>query len=82
MDAMFNNGNHNRLNNNSHTIMTRDDSDVIVDVVNDDDQLSIDGLESSINKRKLTNTAAMNHEQQNQNGNGSAKRLCTMNGHH
>jgi hypothetical protein len=83
MDTMFNNGNHNRLNNNGHTIVTPDDNDVIVDVVNDDDQSMTDDLQSSINKRKLANTVVINHdhEQHNQNGNDSAKRLCTMNDH-
>ena len=75
MDSMFNNGNYTKLNNNSHTVMTPDDNDVIIDVVNDDDQ-------SSINKRKLVNGASIDSEQQNQNGNDSAKRLRTMNGHH
>jgi hypothetical protein len=82
MDAMFNNGNHTRLNNTDHTIVTHDDNDVIVDVVNDDDQSLTDALQSSINKRKLPNTQIINHEQHNQNENDSAKRLCTMNGHH
>jgi hypothetical protein len=75
MDAMFNNGNHNRLNNNGHTIVTPEDNDVFVDVVNDDDQ-------SPINKRKLANTTIINPEQQYQNGNDNAKRLCARNGHH
>jgi hypothetical protein len=75
MDSMFNNGNYNKLNNNSHTVMIPEDNDVIIDVVNDDDQ-------SSINKRKLANGASIDSEQQNQNGNDSAKRLRTMNGHH
>jgi hypothetical protein len=83
MDAMFNNGNHHRLNNTDHTIMTPDDNDVIVDVINDDGQSLTDALQSSINKRKLANTPIVNHEQYNQNGSDSAKRLCTtMNGHH
>ncbi len=82
MDAMFNNGNHSRLSNNDHTIVTSDDNDVIVDVVNDDDQSLTDALQSTINKRKLTNPSIINHEQHNQNENESAKRLCTMNGHH
>jgi hypothetical protein len=84
MDAMFNNGNHyHRLNNNNgHTIVTPDDNDVIVDVENDDEQSLTDALQSSINKRKLANNGVINHEQQNQTGNNTAKRLCTMTEHH
>ncbi|UJR27609.1 hypothetical protein I4U23_008890 [Adineta vaga] len=82
MDAMFNNGNQNRINSNDRMIMTTDDNDVIVDIVNDDDQPTIDALQSSINKRKLTNTTVVNHEQHNQNENDSAKRLCTTNSLH
>jgi len=82
MDAMFNNGNYSRLSNSDHTIVTPDDNDVIIDVVNDDDQSLTDALQSSINKRKLANASIINHEQHNQNENDSAKRLCTMNGHH
>ncbi|CAF1462145.1 unnamed protein product [Adineta steineri] len=78
MDAMFNNGNQNKLNNNNHTIMTPEDSDAIIDVVNDDDSSSIEALQSSINKRKLTNTTAINHEHQND----GSKRLCTTDSHH
>lgn len=80
MDTMFNNGNHSRLNNNGHTVITSDENDVIVDVVNDDDddESLTDALQSSINKRKLANTPIINQEQHNQNGNDSAKRLCTM----
>ncbi len=84
MDAMFNNGHHNRLNNNGATVLTSDENDVIVDVVNDDDdddQSLTNALQSSINKRKLANTPVLNQEQHNQNGNDSAKRLCTINDH-
>jgi len=82
MDSMFNNGHREKLNNNSATIMTSDENDVIVDVVNDDDDQSLtDALQSSMNKRKLTNTAVINQEQHNENGNDSAKRLRTMNDH-
>ncbi len=77
MDAMFNNGDYNRLNNTNPTIMVPEDNDVIVDVVNDDDD-----DQSLINKRKLTNTTIISHEEQNQNGHDSAKRLCKTNGHH
>jgi hypothetical protein len=82
MDAMFNNGNHSRLSNNDHTIVTSDDNDVIIDVVNDDDQSLTDALQLSINKRKLANASIINHEQHNQNENDGAKRLRTMHGHH
>jgi hypothetical protein len=81
MDSMFNNGHHERKINTSATIVTPDENDVIVDVVNDDDQSLTDALQSSMNKRKLANTAVMNQEQHNGNGNDSAKRLCTMNDH-
>ncbi|CAF0925047.1 unnamed protein product [Adineta ricciae] len=84
MDAMFNNGNQNRLENPDRTIMTSEENDVIVDIVNDDDdqQPMTDALQSSINKRKLTNTNITNHEQQNHSENDNAKRMCMMNGSH
>ena len=79
MDSMFQNGHHERLNNINATVVTPEENDVIVDVVNDDQSLT-DTLQSSLNKRKLPN-AVMNQEQHNGNGNDNAKRLCTMNDH-
>ncbi|CAF2605580.1 unnamed protein product [Rotaria sp. Silwood2] len=78
MDLIFNNDNHNRLKSNDHIVITPEDNDVIVDIINDDDdKIPIDASQPSINKRKLVNTASLNHEQQNE----GAKRLCTPNGH-
>ncbi|CAF3427638.1 unnamed protein product [Rotaria sp. Silwood1] len=78
MDLMFNNDNYNRLKQIDHTIITPEDNDVIVDIINDDDdKISTDASQSSINKRKLVNTASLTHEQQNE----CAKRLCTTNDH-
>ncbi|CAF0786919.1 unnamed protein product [Rotaria sordida] len=80
MDLMFNNDNHNRLKQNGCTVITPDDNDVIVDIINDDDdKISTDTLQPSINKRKLVNTTTLSHEQQNDNE--YAKRLCATNGH-
>lgn len=78
MDHLFNNGNQNQLNQNVNTTASSDDNDAIIDVVNDDDddQSLTDALQSSINKRKLTNTTSMNSE--DKHSNEGTKRLCTM----
>jgi hypothetical protein len=83
MDGMFNNGNRTMSKTNGHTVMTHEDNDAVIDVVNDDDQSSTDAAELSINKRKLAATGVVHPEQQYQeNENDNTKRLCTMNGRH
>ena len=80
MDTMFNNGHSSKSNNNTNaTVLTPDENDVIVDVMNDDDQSLTDALQASMNKRKLVNTTADNQNEQQKNGNDSAKRLCSSN---
>lgn len=67
--------------------MIAEDNDTIIDVVNDDaddinndQKMSTDDLQSSLSKRKLTNSATMlNSEEQNQSE--GAKRLCTTTSH-
>ena len=80
MDSMFNNGTHTMSNTNGHTLMTQEDNDIIVDVVNDDDEdsgTSSNGVSpSSVNKRKFPAPTSGNQEQ-NYQGNDTTKRLCT-----
>jgi hypothetical protein len=56
---------------------------IIVPEDNNKGSLSAEDLKLMMNKRKLASAVATNGEQQNQeNGNDSAKRLRTTNGHH
>ncbi len=73
MDTMFNN---------NHNIIMPEYNNMSFDIPNNGGLLSVEALKSLINKRKLVSTAAIDEEQINQqNGNDSAKRLCTMNCH-
>jgi hypothetical protein len=80
MDTMFNNGTHTKSNTNGHTVMTQEDNDIIVDVVNDDDDdsgTSSNGASpSTMTKRKLPAPSL------NKPGDDLAKRLCTPAGQH
>ena len=65
MNCLFNNTNQTPSNQNVNTTVSSDDNDIVIDVVNDDDdeQSLTDALQSSINKRKLTNTTSMNSDE-------------------
>jgi hypothetical protein len=71
MDNMFNNGH--------SIIIPENNNNINFDISNNGGSLSAEALK---NKRKLTSTDVINEEQiYEENGNDSAKRLCTMNGH-
>jgi hypothetical protein len=84
MDVMFNNGIQTSSKNNGHTLMTPEDNDIIVDVVDDDngDSGSSPGTsQASMNKRKI-GMEVLHNTDQSCNNDKNTKRLCTMNGHH
>ena len=74
MDAVFSNGNQSRLNYTDYTVITPNVSDVIVDIVNDDDEYM------AMNKRKLSNTSDLDEKQRSEDE--DPKRLCTANDYH
>jgi hypothetical protein len=81
MDIMFNNGHRTLPKDHGHTVMKHEETDAILDVVNDDDQPCTDASASSMNKRKLATAATLVNPEQHHQSNENGKRLCTMNGH-
>jgi hypothetical protein len=72
MDTMFTNG---------HSIVMPENNNMNFDMLNNSESLSAEALKSMMNKRKLVSTDFINGEQiYQENGNDSAKRLCSMNG--